>query len=145
MNIVFAMILSVGIKAISAIVEIAIQMLITNGVGVREFGEYTFFVSLIEGAYFILFSGSIKLNTFYLSTPSINLSKFKKKYRLYFVTPIIVAIVTIYSLMKNPYGILAGIILYIYYFAFDTSSVFFSRGKQLPALVGEYLLGRIVY
>ena len=48
MNIVFAMILSVGIKAISAIVEIAIQMLITNGVGVREFGEYTFFVSLIE-------------------------------------------------------------------------------------------------
>lgn len=144
MNIVFAMILSVGIKAISAIVEIAIQMLITNGVGVREFGEYTFFVSLIEGAYFILFSGSIKLNTFYLSTPSINLSKFKKKYRLYFVTPIIVAIVTIYALMKNPYGILAGIILYIYYFAFDTSSVFFSRGKQLPALVGEYLLGRIV-
>ena len=144
MNIVFAMILSVGIKAISAIVEIAIQMLITNGVGVREFGEYTFFVSLIEGAYFILFSGSIKLNTFYLSTPSINLSKFKKKYRLYFVTHIIVAIVTIYALMKNPYGILAGIILYIYYFAFDTSSVFFSRGKQLPALVGEYLLGRIV-
>ena len=55
MNIVFAMILSVGIKAISAIVEIAIQMLITNGVGVREFGEYTFFVSLIEGAYLIHF------------------------------------------------------------------------------------------
>ena len=66
MDIVFAMILSIGIKGISAVVEIAIQMLITNGVGVSEYGDYTFFVSLIEGAYFLLFSGSIKLNTFYV-------------------------------------------------------------------------------
>ena len=72
MDIVFAMILSIGIKGISAVVEIAIQMLITNGVGVSEYGNYTFFVSLIEGAYFLLFSGSIKLNTFYLSTPETN-------------------------------------------------------------------------
>ena len=144
MNIVFAMILSIGIKGISAIVEIAIQMLITNGVGIREYGEYTFFVSLIEGAYFVLFSGSVKMNTFYLSTPSANLSKFKKNFTLYFVTPIIAAIVTLFTVMKNPYGVLAGIILYVYYFAFDTSSVFFSRGKQLPALLGEYLFGRIV-
>lgn len=144
MDIVFAMILSIGIKGISAVVEIAIQMLITNGVGVSEYGDYTFFVSLIEGAYFLLFSGSIKLNTFYLSTPSASLSKFKKKYALCFVTPIIAAIVAIFALMKNPYGIVAGVILYIYYFAFDMSSVFFSRGKQLPALLGEYLFGRVV-
>lgn len=144
MNLVFAMILSIGIKGISAIVEIAIQMLITNGVGVSEYGEYTFFVSLIEGAYFVLFSGSIKLNTFYLSTSSASLSKFKIKYTLYFVAPIIAMIIVVFAIMKNPYGVLSGIILYIYYFAFDTSSVFFSRGKQLPALLGEYLFGRIV-
>ena len=36
MDIVIAMILSIGIKGISAIVEIAIQMLITNGVGVSS-------------------------------------------------------------------------------------------------------------
>lgn len=144
MNLVFAMILSIGIKGISAIVEIAIQMLITNGVGVSEYGEYTFFVSLIEGAYFVLFSGSVKLNTFYLSTSSASLSKFKRKYTLYFVTPIIAMVIVAFAIMKNPYGVLSGIILYIYYFAFDTSSVFFSRGKQLPALLGEYLFGRIV-
>lgn len=144
MNIVFAMILSIAIKAISAVVEIAIQMLITNGVGVSEYGNYTFFVSLIEGAYFVLFSGSIKLNTFYLSTPSSSLTDFKKKYTLRFVTPIIAIIVVSFAIMRNPYGVLAGIILYIYYFAFDTSSVFFSRGHQLPALLGEYLFGRLV-
>lgn len=144
MNLVFAMILSIGIKGISAIVEIAIQMLITNGVGVSEYGEYTFFVSLIEGAYFVLFSGSVKLNTFYLSTSSASLSKFKRKYTLYFVTPIIAMVIVAFAIVKNPYGVLSGIILYIYYFAFDTSSVFFSRGKQLLALLGEYLFGRIV-
>ena len=143
-DIVFAMILSIAIKAISAVVEIAIQMLITNGVGVSEYGNYTFFVSLIEGAYFVLFSGSIKLNTFYLSTPASSLSDFKKKYTLRFVTPIIAVIVICFAVMRNPYGVLAGIILYIYYFAFDSSSVFFSRGHQLPALLGEYLFGRIV-
>ena len=144
MDIVFVMILSIGVKAISAVVEVAIQMLITNRVGVSEYGNYIFFVSLIEGAYFILFSGSIKLNTFYLSEPASSLIDFKKKYILRFVSPIIAIIVALFAIVRNPYGVVAGIILYIYYFAFDTSIVFFSRGHQLPALLGEYLFGRLV-
>ena len=143
MNLVFAMILSIGIKGISAIIEIAIQMLITNSAGVSEYGDYTFFVSLIEGTYFALFSGSVKLNTFYLSTPSASLLKFKRRYTICFVLPIIAIIIFSFAVTGNLYGILAGIILCIYYFAFDTSSVFFSRGKQLPALLGEYLFGRV--
>lgn len=143
MNIVFAMILSIVIKGVSAIVEIAIQMLITNRFGMNEYGDYTFYVSLIEGAYFFLFSGSVKLNTFYLSTPSASLSIFKRKYALYFVIPLISTIIVVFTIMENPYGILAGLILLIYYYAFDASSVFFSRGKQLPALLGEYLFGRV--
>ena len=144
MELVFAMILSIGIKAISAIIEIAIQMLITNSAGVTEYGNYTFFVSLIEGGYFLLFSGSIKLNTFYLSTPSSSLSGFKKKFNLYYVLPLTVMIAVVFGLMKNPLGVVAAIILLIYYFAYDTSSMFFSRGHQLPALLGEYLIGRVV-
>ena len=143
MNLVFAMILSIGVKGVSAIVEIAIQMLITNRFGINEYGEYTFYVSLIEGAYFFLFSGSVKLNTFYLSTSSASLSAFKRKYMLHFVIPLISTIIAVFTIMKNPYGILSGIILFIYYYAFDRSSVFFSRGKQIPALLGEYLFGRI--
>ena len=127
MDIVFAMILSIAIKGISAVVEIFIQMLITNEVGVSEYGSYTFFVSVIEGAYYVLFSGSIKLNTFYLSTPSSSLSDFKKKYVLRFVTPVVALIIACSAAMRNPYGVLSGVILYLYYFAFDTGSVFFFR------------------
>jgi len=143
-NLVYAMILSIGVKGISAIVEIAIQMLISNGVGVSGYGDYTFFVNLISGIYFFLFAGSVKLNTYYLSTPSASLSNFKKKYLLFFVMPIMSIIIGIFGIMKNRYGIVAGIILFLYYYAYDCSSVMFSRGKQLPALLGEYLFGRIV-
>lgn len=144
MDLVYAMILSIGIKGISAIVEIAIQIIITNSIGVSEYGEYTFFISLIEGVYFLLFSGSIKLNTFYLSTLSDNLSKFKKKYVLCFVIPVTMVLIIASIIMENINCILASVILFVYYFAFDMSSVFLSRGKQLTALLGEYLFGRIV-
>ena len=143
MNIVFAMILSIGIKAVSAVIEIAIQMLITNKVGISEYGNYTFFVSLIEGGYFLLFSGSVKLNTFYLSTPSSSLSAFKKKFSLNYVLPVVLALVLASAVMRNSLWAAASMILLLFYFAYDTSSVFFSRGHQLPALLGEYLIGRI--
>lgn len=138
------MILSIIIKAISAVVEIVIQMLITNNAGVSELGNYTFYVSLIEGGYFLLFSGSIKLNTYYLSTPASSLTRFKKKYNLLYVLPVVAVIIIAFSLMRSLIGVIASIILFIYYFAFDESSTFFSRGHQLSALLGEYLIGRIV-
>lgn len=144
MYIVFVMMLSIVIKAISALVEMGIQMLITNRIGISGYGDYTFFVSLIEGAYFTLFSGIIKLNTFYLSTPSSSLKKFKRNYTLKFVIPVIAIVTIAFAIMKNPYGVLSGIVLFTYYMAFDRSSVFFSRGQQLPALFGEYLFGRLI-
>ena len=144
MNIIFAMIFSIIIKALSAVVEILIQMLITNNAGVSELGNYTFYVSLIEGGYFLLFSGSIKLNTYYLSTSSSNLSNFKKKYNLFYVLPLISIVALAFVLMHNLVGLFASIILLFYYFAFDESSLFFSRGHQISALLGEYLIGRTV-
>lgn len=145
MKLVFAMIISIGIKAISAIIEIAIQMLITNCVGFSEYGNYTFLISLVEGAYFLLFSGSIKLNTFYLSTPAFSLMNFKKRFNVLYVFPLITVIIVAFAIMKNLFGVTAGIILLLYYFAYEESSTFLSRGYQLPALLGEYLIGRIVF
>ncbi len=143
MNIVTALILSIVIKGISALIEILIQIFITNSAGVNGYGDYVFYVSLIEGAYFLLFSGSVKLNTFYLSNPKANISKYKKKYLCYYVIPIISVLLLVCIFMGNIFGIIATIILLIYYLAFDKSSVFFARGKQLQALLGEYLIGRI--
>lgn len=143
MNLMFAMVLSVGIKAISAVVELAIQILLTNGIGVSAYGSYVFYIGLVEGTYFLLFSGSVKLNTFYLSTPCASLRNFKKKYVRCYLAPVVGLILTVSLLLRNPYGVLAACILGVYYFAFDTSGVFFSRGYQLPGLLGEYLLGRL--
>ena len=144
MNIVLAMFLSVGIKAISAIIEIVMQILMTRSVGVNGYGEYTFLVSLVETAYFVLFSGSIKLNTFYLSTPELSLNAFKENYFKKYVFPII-SILFILSVTKtNLIYSIGTIILLTYFFAFDKSSTLISRGKQGIALLGEYLLGRIV-
>ena len=96
------MLLSVGIKAISAIVEICIQILMTRNIGVTGYGEYTFFVSLIETAYFILFSGSIKLNTFYLASNDLSLKQFSQNYRKKYVFPIILSFLLLSILLKNP-------------------------------------------
>lgn len=144
MNIVYAMFLSIGIKAISALIEIGIQLLITNNVGINGYGEYTFCVSLIEGMYWIMLSGSVKLNTFYLSSPECSLEKFKKLYFVKFVTPILSLIMTVFVISKNVYGCGAVATLLMYFLAYDRSSIFFSRGYQVTALLGEYLLGRLV-
>ena len=144
MKLVFAMLLSVGIKALAAILEIIIQILIANYAGVSGYGDYTFYVSMIECIYFCVFSGSIKINTFYLSIPALKISQFKKHYLIKFVLPIACVLLLIFGIKKNQYGLLVTIILLVYYAAYDQSSIFFSRGYQLPALIGEYVVGRIV-
>lgn len=145
MNMAFIMILSIGIKAVAAIVEIITQMLITNAMGVRVYGNYMFYVSLVEGTYFILYSGSVKLNTFYLSTPTCSLLKFKKTYFKWYVLPTILVVTIGFAVFRHTYGLIAGAILLTYYFAYDYSSVLLARGKQIRALIGEYLLGRVVF
>ena len=143
MKLVFTMFLSIGVKAFAAIIEILIQMLLTNSVGIAGYGDYTFFVSIVEAAYCVFFSGSIKANTFYLSIPTISISGFKKIYLKRFVVPILGIMAVICGLLNNLFGVLAVLILLLYFLAYDRSSVLFSRGHQLPALLGEYLIGRV--
>lgn len=144
MGIVPAMIFSILVKGIAAIIELLTQLFISNYMGVSSFGTYTFFVSIIECGYFLLFSGSIKINTFYLSTPSVTIKKFRTKYNFYFVIPIVLLIFLLSLIFKNFYVSASSIIIYIYYSALDRSSIFFARGKQMQALLGEYLVGRIM-
>ena len=143
MKLVFTMFLSIGVKALAAIIEILIQMLLTNSVGIAGYGDYTFFVSIVEAAYCVFFSGSIKANTFYLSIPTISISGFKKIYLKRFVVPILGIMAVICGLLNNLFGVLAVLILLLCFLAYDRSSVLFSRGHQLPALLGEYLIGRV--
>ena len=143
MKLVFTMFLSIGVKALAAIIEILIQILLTNSVGIAGYGDYTFLVSVIEGVYYFLFSGSIKINTFYLSIPSLKLTHFKKTYIIYYAVPTFVAILGALTVAKGVYGFISTIILIAYFLAYDRSSIFFSRGCQWQALLGEYVVGRL--
>ncbi len=144
MDIVLAMLLSIVVKGIAAVVEIGIQMLITNVAGVREYGDFIFYVSIVEGGYYFLYSGSIKLNTYYLSIPGYSLYKFKRQYLFRFIIPTLVVFAGGLTIMRSYYGILVGLFILLYYLSFDQSSEFFARRHQMPALFGEYLLGRII-
>lgn len=144
LGIVPAMIFSIFIKGLAAIIELLTQLFISNYMGVSSFGTYTFFISVIECGYFLLFSGSIKINTFYLSTLSVTIDDFRKKYNLFFVIPIIILIFIFSLIIKNFFVSTSIIIVFIYYLALDKSSIFFAKGKQLQALFGEYLIGRIM-
>lgn len=143
MKLVFTMILSIGVKAFAALIEIAIQMMLTNYVGMAGYGDYTFFVSIIEGSYYFLFAGSIKINTFYLSVPTLKLDRFKKTYIVHYAAPVFMVILAVLTVTKGVYGFGTAIILLVYFLAYDRSSIFFSRGFQLPALLGEYVIGRL--
>ena len=143
MKLVFTMILSIGVKAFAALIEIAIQMMLTNYVGMAGYGDYTFFVSIIEGSYYFLFAGSIKINTFYLSVPTLKLDGFKKTYIVHYAAPVFMVILAVLTVTKGVYGFGTAIILLVYFLAYDRSSIFFSRGFQLPALLGEYVIGRL--
>lgn len=138
------MLLSILIKGVAAVVELTTQLFISNYMGVRNFGMYTFFVSIIECSYFMLLSGSIKINTFYLSTAKVTIKEFKRKYMLYYVFPIIFVALIISLALKQFYFAISFVVVFIYYISFDKSSIFFAKGKQLQALLGEYLVGRVM-
>ena len=145
MNIVIAMFVSVFIKGISAIIELALQMLISNGAGIEGYGNYVFFVSVIECVYYLFFSANVKVNTYYLSSDDSNIQVYKKKYICRFLIPICCTIFVFFMVKRNAYGIMASVTLPLLFGAYDLSSTLMARKKQLVALLGEYLFGRIVF
>lgn len=144
MDIVLAMILGIVIKMVSAVIEIAINIEISNKMGISDYGTYTFYVSVIEGLYLVFFSGVSKINTYYLSTKSLNIDNFKHKYILKYATPVIAVVIICSIFLQNIYGVLAGVILAFHLIAFDKESVLIARGYQLIALMGEYLISRFI-
>lgn len=143
-NIAFVLIFSVIVKGIGAVIEIIIQWLITQDIGVSGYGNYTFYINCGDIAFWCLFSGIVKCNTFYLSDKSLSISIFKKKYVFYFMSPIVLIATILITAFKMPllYAVMAIVILQ---FAVNNdSSTFMARGLYNIALTGEYVIGRIV-
>lgn len=144
MTIVYAIIASILVKGISAIVEIAIQLVIANGIGISGYGDYTFYVSLIEFLYFLFFSGISKVNSYYLSSKNIQINNFRKKYILFYLIPICILVELLGVILSNQYVFISGLILPIYFLAIDATSRGIAQGKESQSLTGEYLIGRVL-
>lgn len=136
---------SVGIKAISAVLEICIQMIITQTFGIVGYGNYSFYVNAIEMAFWLLFSGIIKCNTFYLADDSVSISRFKKHYYLRYVLPILVCFSLITMISHEWIYLLSVGGLALFFRAYDQSSEFLARKQEMTSLLGEYLIGRLVF
>lgn len=137
------LLISVFIKGIASIIEILAQALITRNFGVESYGEYTYYIGLIDIIMWCLFSGIVKINMFYLSNPSNTINKFRKNYYIKYVFPVF-AFMLIGSIFTGDYVYTIIICAVLMFFMMsDRSSQYMARGQNIIALTGEYLIGRL--
>ena len=142
MNIIF--LISVLLKGIGAVLEICLQICITKEIGVSGYGNYTTWINAADLIFWIFFSGVVKCNTFYLSGNHTSIKKFKKKYYVKYVLPVL-SIFTVLAVVytKNPLAAALGIITGLELLVLDNSSTLIVQGKTITSLTGEYIFGRL--
>lgn len=138
----FLLIVSIFIKGIAAVVEIIPSTILTNRFGVSSYGDYSYYVNLVEISYWVFFSGMIKLNAFYLSDHNTDIRVFRKKYLLFYFLPILLILFFLSLFSENRLFTICTLALVGCFFAFDRSSRELARGRGYKFLIGEYLVGR---
>ena len=78
MNLIF--LLSVILKGLGAMLEILLQILITDKLAVSGYGTYSAWINSADLIFWVCFSGLVKCNTFYLSGGKTTIRGFKLKY-----------------------------------------------------------------
>ena len=143
MNFVF--LLSVILKAIGAVFEILIQILITKDLGVSGYGDYSAWINVADLIFWVFFSGIIKCNTFYLAGENTQIKTFKFRYYSRYVVPVIL-ILAVFALFSGRSSILYLVIAItvLELIVYDQSSTLIARKRMKKSLIGEYVLGRSV-
>lgn len=141
MNLIFMW--SVILKGIGAVLEVLLQVLITKKTGVTGYGNYSTWINAADLLFWVLFSGIVKCNTFYLSVQGNGMTSFKKKYYVRYVLPMLLFLGTVLFLFTGEKLIclliaMTGMELIFY----DRSSTLLARGEASHSLIGEYVLGR---
>lgn len=135
-----ALIISILVKGFGAIFEIASQILITRFGAVALFGEYNFYVSVADIVCWLLFSGIVKCNAYYVANGK-DIDWFRRSFFLVFAFPatLVLALAGIgYSVMFA----VAIIGAYCYGMQLNLSSVFLACRRYKVSLFGEYLVSR---
>lgn len=141
MNLIF--IFSVILKGIGAVLEVALQILLTKFIGLDGYGSYSTWISGADLLFWVFFSGLVKCNTYYLSRESSSLSHFKKIYYIRYMLPLAAVSGLALILFKQPAFCIVLAITIAETFTMDQSSTLLARGSYLSSLTGEYILGRL--
>lgn len=139
------LILSVVLKGFGALLEILLQIIITRELGVSGYGNYSTWINAADLIFWVLFSGIVKCNTFYLSGGNTKIGAFKIRYYSRYVFPafaliMICGLICTGQLIVFPVICISCMELVVY----DQSSTLLARGKSTDSLLGEYALGRLV-
>ena len=87
MNLIF--LLSVILKGLGAVLEILLQILITDKLAVSGYGTYSAWINSADLIFWVCFSGLVKCNTFYLSGGKTTIRGFKRNYFLRYTLPVL--------------------------------------------------------
>lgn len=135
---------SIALKGVGAILEIVAQIMITRSCGVSSYGDYSFYIGLADLIFWLLFSGIIKCNTFYLGEKRDSVSSFKRRFYGFFVVPIVLVGIGLGVIIESFFLCLSFIILLFEIVLFDKSSQYLARRRYAVSLLGEYVIGRAV-
>lgn len=141
MNYIF--LISIVLKGIGAVLEVLLQILITRKLGVAEYGLYSTWINAADLIFWIFFSGLVKCNTFYISDKNTSIKKFRWKYYLRYVFPVIVLTSAISIIFGGRFYILVPCITVLELLVMDNSSEMIACGQATNAIIGEYVLGRL--
>lgn len=140
-----AFLYSLFTKGIGAVLEVVLQIIITRTLGVSGYGTYSTWVNVADLVFWVLFSGLVKCNTFYLSDQRSSIKSFRQKYYLRYVLPVLLVLVIVAIVIgSGMVGVLVLSITGLQLLVLDQSSTLLARGRVTVSLIGEYVLGRII-
>lgn len=143
MNLVF--LFSVVLKGVGAVLEVLLQILITDHLGVSGYGSYSAWINGADLIFWVCFSGLVKCNTFYLSGRRTTIRAFRNRYFLCYALPVLCTAAVAAALAgRNAMLVFVPVITMLELLVMDRSSTLLTRGRSTVSLVGEYVLGRLV-
>lgn len=143
MNLLF--LISVILKGFGAALEVLLQIVITDQIGVSGYGTYSTWINGADLLFLVFFSGLVKCNAFYLSGKYSTIRSFRRKYYLRYAIPVLGALMLAAAgITGNGWICFVFVITLLELTVLDWSSILLVRGKSAASLIGEYVLGRMV-
>ena len=138
-----ALVLSMVVKALGAVLEIASQVVITRFGGVDLFGHYSFNVSIAEIICWVFFSGLVKTNAYWVAN-GYDLRAWRRRYFLLYALPVVIILAASLGFIYSAIAVVAVTAAFGYALQMDLSSISLAFKHYRFFLTGEYVVSRLV-